>query len=51
MKRQMRDKNHPNTLVGTSGYRKNAQASVPGQKKIKNFDIREFINKHKAQNI
>ena len=51
MKRQMRDKNHPNTLVGTSGYRKNAQASVPGQKKIKNFDIKEFINKHKAQNI
>ncbi len=51
MKRQMRDKNHPNTLVGTSGYRKNAQNVVPGQKKIKNFNIREFINKHKAQNI
>ena len=51
MKRQMRDKNHPNTLVGTSGYRKNAQNAVPGQKKIKNFNIREFINKHKAQNI
>ena len=51
MKSMMRDKNHPNTLVGTSGYRKNAQASVPGQKKIKNFDIKEFINKHKAQNI
>ena len=51
MKGKMRDKDHPNTLVGTSGYRKNAQASVPGQKKIKNFNIREFINKRKAQNI
>jgi hypothetical protein len=51
MKGKMRDKDHPNTLVGTSGYRKNAQASVPGQQKIKNFNIREFINKRKAQNI
>ena len=51
MKGRMRDKDHPNTLVGTTGYRKNAQASVPGQKKIRNFDIKEFINKHKVQNI
>ena len=34
MKSRMRDKNHPNMLVGTTGYRKNAQASVAGQEKI-----------------
>ena len=49
MKRQMRDKNHPNTLVGTTGYRKNAQAVVPGQSKIKNFDIKEFLNKYRKK--
>ena len=43
----MRDKTHPNTLVGTTGYRKNAQDYVPGQKKILNFNIKEFINKYR----
>ena len=47
MKSRMRDKNHPNMLVGTTGYRKNAQAMVPGQEKIKNFNIKEFINKYR----
>ena len=47
MKSRMRDKNHPNMLVGTSGYRKNAQAMVPGQEKISNFNIKEFINKYR----
>ena len=47
MKSKMRDKTHPNTLVGTTGYRKNAQDSVPGQKKILNFNIKEFINKYR----
>ena len=47
MKSKMRDKNHPNTLVGTTGYRKNAQDYVPGQKKILNFNIKEFINKYR----
>ena len=49
MKSRMRDKNHPNMLVGTSGYRKNAQAMVPGQEKIKNFNIKEFINKYRKK--
>jgi len=47
MKRRMRDKDHPNTLVGTTGYRKNAQAAVPGQNKIYNFNIKEFLNKYR----
>ena len=47
MKRRMRDKDHPNTLVGTTGYRKNAQAAVPGQEKIHNFNITEFLNKYR----
>ena len=45
----MRDKTHPNYLVGTSGYRKNAQAKVAGQNKIKNFNIEQFINKYKLR--
>ena len=49
MKSRMRDKNHPNMLVGTTGYRKNAQAMVPGQEKIKNFNIKEFINKYRKK--
>ena len=36
MSRRMRDEKHPNMLVGTGGARKNAQAMVHGQKKIKN---------------
>ena len=49
MERRMRDKTHTNTLIGTGGYRKNAQSSVPGQKKIRNFNIEEFINKYKLK--
>ena len=49
MERRMRDKTHPNMLVGTGGARKNAQAMVHGQKKINNFNIREFINKYKIK--
>ena len=47
MERRMRDKTHPNTLVGTGGYRKNALAATPGQGKIKNFNIEEFLNKYR----
>ena len=32
MEGRMRDKTHPNYLVGTGGYRKNAQAKVAGAK-------------------
>ena len=49
MERRMRDKTHPNMLVGTGGARKNAQAMVHGQKKINNFNIKEFINKYKVK--
>ena len=49
MEGRMRDKTHPNYLVGTGGYRKNAQAKVPGQNKIKNFNIEHFINKYKLR--
>ena len=49
MKSRMRDKNHPNMLVGTTGYRKNAQAMVAGQEKILNFNIKEFINKYRKK--
>ena len=45
----MRVPGKPNTLDGTGGYRKNAQASVSGQKKIKNFDIKEFLNKYRKK--
>jgi len=48
MKSRMRDKNHPNTLVGTTGYLKNAMAAT-GTKKIKNFDIKEFLNKYRKK--
>jgi len=49
MERRMRDEKHPNMLVGTGGARKNAQAMVHGQQKIKNFNIKEFINKYKLR--
>ena len=48
MSSRMRDKTHPNTLVGTTGYLKNAMAAT-GTKKIKNFDIKEFINKYRKK--
>jgi hypothetical protein len=47
MKNRMRDKKHPNTLIGTSGHRKNTQDFVDGQKKIGNFNIKEFINRYR----
>ena len=37
--------------VGTSSHRKYAQSMVPGQEEIKNFDIKEFINKYKKKTI
>ena len=49
MEGRMRDKIHPNYLVGTGGFRKNAQAKVAGQGKIKNFNIEQFINKYKLR--
>jgi len=48
MERRTRVPGKPNTLVGTGGYRKNAMAAV-GMKKIKNFNIEEFINKYKIK--
>jgi len=49
MERKMRDKKHPNTLVGTGGYRKYVQGMTPGSGKIRNFNIEEFINKYKKK--
>ena len=46
MSSRMRDKTHPNYLVGTSGYRKNVMDKM-SMKKITNFNIKEFINKYK----
>ena len=48
MERKMRDKNHPNMLVGTGGARKNVLDKVPGTS-IKNFNVEEFINKYKLR--
>ena len=48
MEGRMRDKTHPNYLVGTGGYRKNVMAKM-GVKKIKNFNIEQFINKYKLR--
>tara|TARA_R100000988_G_scaffold27837_1_gene14166 strand:- start:630 stop:1412 length:783 start_codon:yes stop_codon:yes gene_type:complete len=48
MERRMRDKTHPNMLVGTGGARKNVQAMVHNSK-IKNFNIENFINKYKLR--
>jgi len=48
MNSRMRDKTHPNYLVGTSGYRKNVMDKM-GVKKIQNFDIKEFINKYRLK--
>ena len=35
--------------VGTPELRKYAQSMVPGQGEIKNFDIKEFINKYRKK--
>ena len=48
MSSRMRDKTHPNYLIGTSGYRKNVMDKM-GVKKIQNFDIKEFINKYRLK--
>lgn len=48
MERRERVPGKPNTLEGTGGYRKNAMAAV-GMKKIKNFNIEEFLNKYKKK--
>ena len=36
-------------LVGTAAHRKYAQSMVPGQGEIKNFNIKEFINRHRVK--
>ena len=48
MERRERVPGKPNTLTGTGGYRKNAMAAL-GMKKIKNFNIEEFLNKYKKK--
>ena len=48
MEGRMRDKTHPNYLLGTGGYRKNVMDKM-GVKKIKNFNIEQFINKYKLR--
>ena len=48
MSSRMRDKKHPNYLIGTTGYRKNVMDKM-GLKKIQNFDIKEFINKYRLK--
>ena len=48
MERRERVPGKPNTLEGTGGYRKNAMAAV-GMKKIKNFNVEEFLNKYKKK--
>ena len=50
MDKLMRDKMHPNTLVGTGGYRKLAM-KMTGTKKITNFNVENFINKYKAKKV
>ena len=49
MDRKIRDKEgHPNNLVGTTGYLKYAM-KMTGTKKIKNFNVEDFINKYKKK--
>jgi exopolyphosphatase/pppGpp-phosphohydrolase len=61
MDSEMRDKTHPNTLVGTSGNFKRIAKLTPGFEKgdstnlqdggkpYKGYDIRNFINKNKKK--
>ena len=49
MKRMERVPGKPNTLVGTTGFRKYAQTMVHGQEKIDNMNIKEFINKYRKR--
>ena len=44
MDRKMRDKTHPNTLVGTKGYLKNVEEKTPGAT-VKSF--KNFLNKYR----
>jgi len=44
MSRTMRDKDHPNTLVGTDGYKKNVEKWTPGSSWGK-----QFINKYRKK--
>jgi len=44
MDRRMRDNDHPNTLVGTKGYLKNAEEKTPGAT-VKSF--KSFLNKYR----
>jgi len=48
MERKERVPGKPNTLEGTGGYRKNAMAAM-GVKKIKNFNVEDFLNKYKKK--
>jgi len=48
MDRMYRTSGKPNTLVGTSGYRKLAM-KMTGTKKIINFNVEDFINKYKVK--
>ena len=43
-----REPGKPNTLVGTTGYLKYAM-KMTGTKKIKNFNVEDFINKYKKK--
>ena len=47
MERRMRDEKHPNTLVGTDGFRKNVEKWTPGS----DYSMwgKQFINKYKIK--
>ena len=46
MDRKMRDKTHPNTLVGTKGYLKNTEDKTPGAT-VQSF--KNFLNKYRKK--
>ena len=46
MDRKMRDADHPNTLVGTTGYLKNVEEKTPGAT-VKSF--KNFLNKYRKK--
>tara|TARA_Y100001973_G_scaffold103305_1_gene170279 strand:- start:1067 stop:2317 length:1251 start_codon:yes stop_codon:yes gene_type:complete len=46
MDRKMRDKTHPNTLVGTKGYLKNAEEKTPG---VAVQSFKNFLNKYRKK--
>jgi hypothetical protein len=56
MERMMRDKKHPNTLVGTGGYFKYALKQTPGSDMGSNnlatgqtSYIKDFLNKYRKK--